>query len=36
MYSEEEETQIIVKIVKNDLDFNLDAKNRPANLYLEL
>jgi len=35
MYSEEE-TPRIVKIVDDRLGLDLDIKDRPANLYLEL
>ena len=36
MYLEEEKAPRIVEIADNKLGFNLDIKNRPANLYLEL
>ena len=36
MYLEEEDTPRIVEVAADDLDFDLDKKNKPANLYLGL
>jgi len=36
MYSEEKETLRIVESLNNGLGFNLDIKDRLADLYLEL
>jgi len=36
MYLEEEDTPRIVEVAADDLDFDLDKKNKPVNLYLEL
>ena len=36
MYSEEEDSPKIVEILDNGLDMDLDLKNGPADLYLEL
>jgi len=36
MYLEEEGTPRIVEVAVDDLDFNLDLEDRPADLYLKL
>jgi len=36
MYSEEEESPRIVKVVDNSLDFDSDKEDRLADLYLKL